>query len=72
MNEMFEQCNSIKSLNLSSFNTEKVVNISKMFYSCTSLENLDLSSFNLKNCINYQDMFGGNTNQNLLYSINNN
>ena len=57
MNEMFENCTSIKTLDLSSFNTENIVNMSRMFYSCTSLNSLDLSSFNVSNCLFHENMF---------------
>ena len=56
MNKMFENCVSIKELNLSSFNTEKVKDMSRMFYSCDNLAILDVSSFNLTNCNNTKDM----------------
>jgi surface protein len=41
MSGMFNDCFSLKELNLSSFNTNQVTNISKMFYNCSSLEKLN-------------------------------
>jgi surface protein len=46
---MFSNCNSLKELNLSSFDTSNVTNIDSMFYACDSLSELDLSNFNLCN-----------------------
>ena len=45
MSEMFKYCKSLTNLDLSSFNTTNVTNMSHMFYRCESLTNLDLSSF---------------------------
>ena len=57
MNEIFKNCTSIETLNLSNFNTEKVVNMKRMFYNCINLKSLDLSSFNLTSCKNTEEMF---------------
>ena len=43
---MFDQCNSLTSLDLSSFKTEKVTDMRFMFENCSSLTSLDLRSFN--------------------------
>ena len=42
---MFEQCNSLTFINLSSFDTRKLIAMGNMFYNCSNLESLDLSSF---------------------------
>ena len=42
MNSMFDSCESLKKLNLSSFNTQNVNNMSFMFYGCNSLIKLNL------------------------------
>ena len=42
---MFYGCSSLKSLDLSNFDTSKVTYMSYMFYECTSLESLDISNF---------------------------
>ena len=34
MNEMFESCESIINLDLSKFNTEKVIDMNRMFSNC--------------------------------------
>ena len=43
---MFSQCFSLKSLNLSNFDTSSVEQINNMFYNCSSLMSLDLLNFN--------------------------
>ena len=43
---MFWGCSSLQSINLSSFNTNNVKNMSSMFEGCSSLQSIDLSSFN--------------------------
>ena len=47
--EMFSWCSSLTSLDLSSFDTSKVTDMSGMFSGCSSLTSLDLSSFNTSN-----------------------
>ncbi len=57
MTNMFENCESLQSLDLSSFNTAKVTNMNSMFLLCKSLETLDLSSFNTENVTYMSSMF---------------
>lgn len=69
---MFEGCIRLESLDVSSFNTSKVWNMSSMFVGC-KVKNLNLSSFNtsnvrdmscmFKNCVNLEslDLGGFNT-----------
>lgn len=45
MNRMFYNCQSLTTLNLSSFNTSNVTNMSNMFYYCHNLKSLDVSNF---------------------------
>ena len=45
MQSMFSNCKSIESINLSSFNTEKVEDISEMFLNCESITSLGLTQF---------------------------
>ena len=54
---MFYYCSSLKSIDLSSFNTTKVYNISCLFAGCCSLKSIDLSSFNTTNVNNMSGMF---------------
>ena len=57
MYEMFRNCSSLTSLNVSNFNTEKVTNMGWMFSNCSSLTSLDLSNFNTQNVANMTSMF---------------
>ena len=52
-------CSSLKEINLSSFNTNQVTNMSYMFYRCYSLKEINLSSFNTNQVIKMSDMFSG-------------
>lgn len=52
MQYMFSNCESLETLDLSTFNTENVTNMSNMFYYCKSLKSLNLSSFNTSK-VNY-------------------
>ena len=54
---MFGWCTSLKSLDLTNFNTENVTDMYYMFYNCTSLESLDLTNFNTAKVTNMTDMF---------------
>jgi len=56
---MFWECSSLESIDLSSFNTNNVTNMSYMFCYCSSLKSLDLSSFNTNNVTNMSYMFDG-------------
>jgi len=51
---MFGNCSSLKSLDLSSFNTTNVKDMDIMFKNCYSLESLDLSNFDTTN-VEYMD-----------------
>ena len=57
MNSMFYNCNSLTSLDLSSFNTKNVTNMGYMFQDCKSLTSLDVSSFNTENVTKMYSMF---------------
>ena len=46
LGSMFQNCTSLQTLDLSSWNTENVTSMSSMFNGCSSLTTLDLSSFN--------------------------
>ena len=54
---MFSDCSSLKELNLSSFNTNNVTNMSEMFRNCSSLNELNLSSFNTNNVTDMSNIF---------------
>ena len=57
MSGMFGECSNLTNINLFSFNTQNVTNMSAMFSDCIRLSKLDLSSFNTKNVTNMSDMF---------------
>ena len=57
MSEMFKDCRSLTSLDLSSFNTSNVTTMSGMFVLCSSLTSLDLSCFNTANVTDMRSMF---------------
>ena len=54
---MFYGCSSLKTLNLSNFNTYNVTNMIYMFAKCSSLTELNLSNFNF-NINNVTNMHG--------------
>ena len=61
---MFQGCTSIVSLDLNSFNTANVTNMtsgntSSMFYGCSSLTNLYINNFNTKNVTAMGALFSG-------------
>ena len=62
MQEMFNACSKLTSLNLTSFNTEEVTNMSYMFKSCKALTSLNLSNFNTENVTDMTGMFKDCTN----------
>ena len=54
---IFYKCMAINSIDLSSFNTNNVTDMSSMFDECSSLKLIDLSSFNTNNVTNMSAMF---------------
>ena len=58
MSNMFNNCQELDKINLSSINTENVTNMSLMFYNCSKLNNIDLSPFITKNVKSMDYMFG--------------
>ena len=67
MSYMFNDCQSLTSLDLSNFNTEKVTNMSSMFSYCKALKSLDLSNFNTKKVTDMSYMFNGCTSLTTIY-----
>ena len=57
MSNMFRDCSSLTTLDLSSFGTSKVTYMSSMFCGCSSLTSLDLSSFDTSQVTNMREMF---------------
>ena len=64
---MFYNCNKLTSLDVSHFNTSKVIYMNQMFKKCTGLTSLDLSSFNTSQVIFMTYMFDGCTNLRTIY-----
>ena len=56
---MFYYCSSLQSIDLSSFNTTNVKDMSWMFDGCSSLQSINLSSFNTTNVEDMDCMFNG-------------
>ena len=56
---MFSSCSSLQSLDLSSFKTTNVENMSALFWGCSALQSIDLSSFDTTNVQNMKNMFLG-------------
>ena len=52
MTEMFLDCESLKSVDMSAFDTSRVISMSLMFGGCRSLESLDLSGFDISSLDN--------------------
>jgi surface protein len=59
MKDMFNNCYSLKELNLIEMNVFNVKNMKNMFYSCNSLESLNLSHFHTSKVINMDSIFYG-------------
>lgn len=57
MQFMFDGCESIKTLDLRSLQTNSAINTSYMFNGCWTLTNLNLSNFNTAHVINMRGMF---------------
>ena len=57
MSYMFFNCSSLKSIDLSSFDTTNVKDMSFMFKECSSLQSIDLTSFNISNVKNVSYIF---------------
>ena len=54
---MFYGCKLLNYLDLSSFNTKHVTDMSQMFYYCKNLTILNIPNFNTKNVLNTEQMF---------------
>lgn len=57
MSWMFNNCESLTSLDLSSFNTSNVTNMENMFQHCISLASLNIRGFDTSNVTNMENMF---------------
>ena len=59
MRYMFGNTKSLKELDVSSFNTSNVTDMSNMFYLCYKLYNLDISGFDMSKVTKMTEMFNG-------------
>ena len=59
MDNMFNGCSALKSLDLTNFNTAKVTDMGNMFYGCSALTSLDLTNFNTAKVTDMSFMFYG-------------
>lgn len=57
LSRMFHECNSIKELDLSDFNTSNVTNMSEMFSGCSSLISVNLNNFDISKILMINNMF---------------
>ncbi|MCR5193419.1 MAG: BspA family leucine-rich repeat surface protein [Bacteroidales bacterium] len=57
MSSMFQDCYSLKTIDLSHFNTANVTDMNKMFWGCKSLTSLNLSHFKTDKVTNMEYMF---------------
>ena len=56
--DLFYECNYIKSINFTKFNRSNIINMECMFSGCSYLKELNLSNFNTKNVTNMNLLFG--------------
>ena len=59
MGNMFRECRSLTSLDVSHFNTQNVKSMTLMFYECSGLTSLDVTQFDTQNVTDMVYMFGG-------------
>ena len=59
MDNMFNGCSALKSLDLTNFNTANVEYMNNMFEGCSALKSLNLTNFNTENVTNMSCMFMG-------------
>ena len=57
MSRMFQNCKSLKSLNLNNFDTSNVITMANMFDNCSNLQTLDISNFKTNQVTNMAWMF---------------
>ena len=57
MGSMFSGCTSLAELDISNWDTDKLINMERMFYLDSSLIHLDISKLNLYNITNMVDAF---------------
>ena len=68
MNDMFNGCVGLTSLNISSWNTISVSDMQNMFYGCTGLTSLDISGWNTASVWYMNSMFANCTSLATIYA----
>ena len=59
MDDMFYNCGSLESVDISHFNTENVTSMARTFLGCSSLKSLDVSRFDTEHVTDMSCMFSG-------------
>lgn len=59
MNNMFDSCEQLHSLDISKWNVSNVTDMSAIFWNCKQLEILDISQWNVSNVTDMHDFFWG-------------
>lgn len=59
MDNMFNSCNNLISINIGNWNTNAVVTMDFMFTNCTNLESVDISAWNTNTVTSMLAMFSG-------------
>ena len=54
---MFNECKSLKTLDMPNFDTSSVTNMEKMFNECNLIEEIKFSNYNTSLVINMNEMF---------------
>ena len=57
LNQLFEECESLTSVDVSHFNTSKATTMEGMFSYCENIKNVDLSNFDTSHVTDMHDMF---------------
>ena len=71
LKQMFAQCTSLKSLDISQLSSQNTSDITAMFYKCSALEKLHIEGLNTVNVHYYEDMFNGCSSLYDIYTKNN-
>ena len=59
MSNMFQQCNSLETLDLSNWDTSNITSMYQMFFICSNLISLDISNFDTSNVTDVGQMLAG-------------
>ena len=59
MNSMFEECSSLREIDLSNFNANKLINKKFMFNGCSTLKKINIRNFRLNDSYNTDNVFSG-------------